>query len=191
MGYITNLLKGGANSALNSLKNYDAVGKINSGLSTAGLDFEIPKKVELPETTKDWKLNIDPSVVKLPAGVDSYISPVLKKVGANVKLPSEIEGAPIPEMPDLSSVSAEVDNYLSGIGFDTNKLGIPSVSDILETPNLSALKKVEFEPLVDTNNMPDITSIMDDFDLSEAQQSIDTITSSLPSMKSIDISKYF
>lgn len=192
MGTITSLLKGGATSAMNQIKNSVSVDKINSQLSAAGSSLQIPK-VDMPESVKNVKLNIDPSILQLPAGIDNYISPLASAAinASGFKLPSEINGVKLPQMPDLSSVSSEVDNVLSGIGLDTNKLGIRSVDDILETPDLSALKSVDFASPVDLNNMPDLTKVMDGVNIDGIQGEINNLTKDIPGMDSIDISKYF
>lgn len=192
MGTITSLLKGGATSAMNQIKNSVSMDKINSQLSAAGSGLQIPK-VDMPESVKSMKLNIDPSILQLPAGIDSYISP-LASVAINAsgfKLPSEINGVKLPQMPDLSSVSSEVNNGLSGLGLNTNALGIRSVDEILATPDLSALKNVDFASPVDLNNMPDLTTVMDSVDIDGIQGEIDNLTKDIPGMDSIDISKYF
>lgn len=192
MGTITSLLKGGATSAMNQIKNSVSVDKINSQLSAAGSGLQIPK-VDMPESVKNMKLNIDPSILQLPAGIDSYISPLASAAinASGLKLPSEINGVKLPQMPDLSSVSSEVNNALSGLGLDTNKLGIRSVDDILATPDLSALKSVDFTSPVDLNSMPDLTTAMDSVDIDGIQGEINNLTKDIPGMDSIDISKYF
>lgn len=188
MGYIKDLFKGGIKSAMNQIREIDPIGKVNSELGSIGI--EVPK-FEMPDAAKNMKLNLDPSIIKLPAGIDSYISPLASKAMEGVKLPSEFNGIPIPEMPDLSSVSSEVNNYMSGIGLDTDKLGIRNVGDILKEPDLSSLKSVQFESPVDLNNLPDLSTVMDDFDLSEAQKQINDITSKSSIIDNIDISKFF
>lgn len=188
MGYIQNVIKNGAANSIARFKNYDVAGKMNSALDSFGI--EMPK-LSMPEAAKEMKLDLDPSVIKMPAGVDNYISPIAAKLTSGVKLPSELGGIPLPQMPDLSSVSSEVDGYLSGMGLDTNKLGIRSVSDILKEPDLSSLKQVQFESPVDLDNMPDITKSLDDFNMQETQSEIDKFTSQIPGAGSFDISKYF
>ena len=190
MGTVSSILKSGLNSAKSQFKSYDVEGQINSALSVAGSDLNIPKP-KMPEAMKNMKLNIDPSVVKLPAGVDSYISPFASKLISNMKLPSEINGVQIPQMPDLSSVSLKVDEYLSGFGLDTNKLGIRSVNDILKEPDLSSLKSVQFESPIDLNNMPDLTKSLDSFDMGGLQGQINELTNGIPGMDKLDLSQYF
>jgi hypothetical protein len=188
MGFLKSTIKSGANNAINQIKNVDMGTKLNSALGSMGL--EMPK-LDVPDVAKNMKLNIDPSAIKMPAGMDSYISPIASKLMSGVKLPSEIGGVPLPQMPDLSSVSSEVDGYLSGMGLDTNKLGIRSVGEILKTPNLSELKQVQFESPVDMNNLPDLTSSLDDFSLEGTQSEIDKFTNQFPGVDSFDVSKYF
>ena len=188
MGSITNILKGQANNAISQLKGMNIENEINSRIKSANLDFELPK-LEVPDSLKNVKLDV--SSFKLPAGVDSYISPVVSQLLSGIKLPSEIGGLSLPQLPDLSSVSSKVDDFLSGFGFDTNKLGIRDIEDILQEPDLSALKNVTFESPIDLNNMPDLTQSLDDFDLSGLQSEIDGMTSQIPEMDNIDISKYF
>lgn len=185
---ITSILKNGAKSAMNQVKSMDVMGQLNSGLSSVGI--EVPK-LNVPDGVKNFKPNFNTDAIKLPAGIENYLSPVTTGLLSGVKLPSEINGVQIPQLPDLSSVSTDLDSMLSGIGFDTNKLGIRSVDDILKEPDLSALKSVQFELPIDLNNMPDLTASLDDFDMSEVQSQIDEITNQMPDMEKIDISKYF
>lgn len=185
---ITSILKSGAKSVMNQVKSMDVMGQLNSGLSSVGI--EVPK-LNVPDGVKNFKPNFNTDVIKLPAGVENYLSPVTTSLLSGVKLPSEINGVQIPQLPDLSSVSTDIDSMLSGIGFDTNKLGIRSVDDILKEPDLSALKSVQFESPIDLNNIPDVTTSLDDFNISEVQSQIDEITNQMPDMEKIDISKYF
>lgn len=192
MGSIKNMLKTGASQSLNQIKNYDIGKDLKSAQSMVGLDNVQLPKFEMPEAAKQMKLDVDPSIMKLPAGVTNRISPVAMKAAslAGVKLPSEIGGVPLPQMPDLSSMSSKVEESLSGFGFDTGKLGIRSVSDILKEPDLSSLANVKFEtpPKVD---MPDITSAFDSFSMDGIQSEIDSMTAGIPGVDSINVSKYF
>ena len=188
MGFLKSTIKSGAYNAINQIKSVDMGSKLNSALGSMGL--EMPK-LEMPEAAKNMKLDLDPSALKMPAGMDSYISPIASKLMSGVKLPSEIGGVPLPQMPDLSSVSSEVDGYLSGMGLDTNKLGIRSVGEILKAPNLSELKSVQFESPVDMNNLPDLTTSLDGFDMGETQSEIDKFTKQFSGIDNFDISKYF
>ncbi len=88
-------------------------------------------------------------------------------------------------------MSSKVDEYLSGFGFDAEKLGIRSVSDILKEPDLSALKDVNWASPVTIDTIPDLTKSMDAFDINSVQSQIDQVTSKIPDVDSIDISKYF
>lgn len=164
MGYMKSVLKGGLSSAMGQIKSYDISSKVNSQLSSVGV--KVPN-IGLSDSVKNLKFDIDPSILKLPAGVENYISPIANGVLSNVKVPEELGklGIPLPEMPDLSSVTSDVDKFMSGMGIDTNKLGIRSVSDILKEPDLSALKQVQFESTVDLNNMPDLSHALDDFQM--------------------------
>lgn len=188
LGVIKNYIKSGATGAINNLKNYD----LGKQLKQANLMPDIPK-VEMPEAVKSMKWNVDPSVMKLPAGVTNYMSPLASKAAsfAGVKLPSEVGGVPLPKLPDLSSMSSKVDESLSGFGFDTKKLGIRSVEDILKTPDLDALKQVQFDSRIDLNNMPDLTKSLDDFKLESPQAEINNMTKDIPGVDKIDLSKYF
>lgn len=191
MGAIKNLIKTGANQSLNRLKNYDVGGKMTSAIESAG--FDIPK-VEMPDQVKEMKLNIDPSIIKPPAGMTNYISPLLEKGLSltGVKLPSEIGGVELPTLPDLSSVSSKVDEYVSGLGIDTEALGIRNVSDILKEPDLKSITKVPSTSPVDYNNLPDINSAMDGFNMDSIQSEIDSLTSQIPgASSSFDLSKIF
>lgn len=190
MGTITKLVRTGAGIAMNNFKSYDVEGQVNSALKLTGTNLQLPK-VEMPEAAKNFKMNIDPSVIKLPAGVDSYISPLASGILSNLKLPSELGNIPLPTMPDLSSVTSKVDEYLSGFGFSTEKLGIRSVSDILKEPDISSLKNVEWASPVTIDNIPDLTKSMDAFDIDSLQSQINGITGQMPEMDNIDLSKYF
>ena len=150
-------------------------------------------EMKMPDATKDWKLNLDPSVIKPPAGMTNYFSPIAQKLASlsGVKLPSEIGGVPLPTLPDLSSVSSKVDEFLSGFGFNTEKLGIRSVDDILKEPDLKSISNVPSLNTVDPNNMPDITTAMDGFDIDGIQKEVNDMTSNIPGTDKIDISKYF
>lgn len=185
-------MKVGASQSLNSIKNYDISKDINSAKSMAGLDNIQMPKFQMPEAAKQLKLDIDPSIMKLPAGVTNRISPVAMQAAslAGVKLPSEIGGVSLPQMPDLSSMTSKVEESLSGIGFDTDKLGIRSISDILKEPDLSSLANVKFEtpPKVD---IPDVTKAFDSFDMSGIQGDIDSMTEGIPGVDKIDVTKYF
>ena len=110
----------------------------------------------------------------------------------DIKLPSGIGGFSLPQLPDLSSVASEVDSMLSGIGFNTDTLGIRNITDILNNPNLGEIKtNVYWQPLVDMDNIPDVTKSLDNFDISGVQNDINKLTSGMPDMESIDVSKFF
>ncbi len=191
MGSITNMIKAGASQSLNQFKNYDINGKISKAVESAGIN--IPE-VEMPEATKNIKLNIDPSVVKPPAGLTNRISPLVQKAASltGVKLPSEIGGVELPTMPDLSSVTSKVDEGLSKLGFDTNALGIRSVDDILKNPDFSSLYSVPSISSTPSVDIPDVSdSIGDSIDMESLQSEIDKMYSDYPGMEKIDISKYF
>ena len=192
MGYVKDILKGGAASALNQIKSYDIGGTLKSGLSSAGLDVNMPK-LNLDTTKIDGK-KIDLSKIRLPGGATNYISPILSKTVPEFSVPSSINGVPIPELPklpDLSSVSSQVDGYLSTHGFDTEKLGIRSVDDILEVPDLASLKGVQWDDPA-TFEIPDLDSALNNFDMEEAQKKIDNLSSLTDSqLENFDISKYF
>lgn len=191
MGYIQNVIKGGVNSSIQSIKNANIMGHINSGVSSLGDSLGIPK-TEIPDAIKNFKPNYAITDLNLPvANISSYISPVASGILSGIELPSELGGIPLPEMPDLSSVTEEVNGYISGFGIDTNALGIRSVSDILKNPDLTELKDVTFEDPVDLDNMPDLTKSLDAFNISEAQKDIDSLTSKIPGIESLDLSQYF
>ena len=158
MGYIKSVLKNGLSGSMNQIKSYDISGKINSKIGSMGIDLS---RMDVPKLNNmKFENNI-----KLPAGVDSYISPIASTALSKVSLPAGLGSIPIPQMPDLSSVSADVDNFVSGMGINTKDLGIRSVSDILKEPDLSALKSVQFESPVDVNNLPDLSHALDGFEL--------------------------
>lgn len=190
MGTITSLIKSSAKNSMSQLKSYDVKGKINSALDMSGIDLKIPDKIDMPDTIKNFKPNFTVNELKLPAGIDSGLSPIAAKLASGIKLPSEIGGVPLPELPDLSSVTSEVNSFISGMGIDTNKLGIRSVDEILKEPDLSALKAVQFEtPKV--ADIPDLTASMEGLNIGDVQKQIDEITGEMPGMESIDISQYF
>ena len=199
MGNITSLIKSSASNSFNQLKSYDYKGKINQALDMSGIDLQIPD-LEVPEQIKNFKPNFNTKDLKLPAGLGTYLSPIESTILNNVKLPAEIGGVKLPELPDLSSVTSKVDEYLSGMGFDTEKLGIRSVEDILKTPDLSALNGGSLANLTNITSLPDITnsfdmnsitSATDSFDMGSLQSQIDEMTKDMPGMESIDLSQYF
>lgn len=191
MGTITSLIKSSAKNSMSQLKSYDVKGKINSALDMSGIDFQIPDKIDVPDSVKNFKPNFTVNELKLPAGIDSGLSPIAAKLASGIKLPSEVGGVPLPELPDLSSVTSEVNSFISGMGIDTNKLGIRSVDEILKTPDFSALKSVQSAAPPTITELPDLTSSMEDFNIGDVQSQIDDITGKMPSMESIDISQYF
>jgi hypothetical protein len=77
------------------------------------------------------------------------------------------------------------------MGLDTSKIGMNSVEDILKKPDLSSLYSVPSTLTFDVNNMPDPNSIMSEFDISGTQAQINEMSSKVPGIESIDISKYF
>lgn len=191
MGKITNFLKGGATDIVSQAKSIDVSSQINSALSATNItNFKMPQ-IDTSGLTNGIKFDTKLSDVKLPGGMTNYMSPVVTKLFGNIKLPSEIGGVSLPKLPDLSSVIPEVESFLSGIGFDTKSLGLRSISDILKEPDLSSLKDVKFDSRIDMDNLPDMSKALDGFDIGGLQSDIDTLTSSIPEMKDIDISKYF
>ncbi len=192
MSYVKDILKGGAASALNQIKSYDIGGALKNSLSSAGINVDMPK-LNLDTTKIDGK-KIDLSKIQLPGGAENYISPITSKALSVVSVPSSINGVPIPELPklpDLSSVSSQVDGYLLSHGLDTEKLGIRSVDDILETPDLASLKSVQWDSPA-TFDLLDLDSAIDKFDMAEAQKKIDSLSSLTDGkLKNFDISKYF
>ena len=189
MGEIKNIIKKGAINTMSSMKSYDLTSKLKS----TGIPIPEMHKIEMPEAAKNMKLDIDPSVVKLPAGVTNYMSPLSSFAASltGVKLPSEIGGVPLPTLPDLSSMTSKVDEQLASLGISTKDLGIRDVSDILKEPNIDSLKNVQFESPVDLNNMPDITKSLDGFQIGGVQGELDQMTKDVPGMDKIDLSKYF
>ena len=190
MGSITNLIKSGASKSLSQFKNYDVGGKVDKALNSAGI--ELPE-VEMPDVAKEMKLNIDPSVIKPPEGLTNRISPLAQKAASlsGVKLPSEIGRVKLPTMPDLSSVSSKVDEGLSKFGFDTEKLGIRSVEDILKEPDFSSLYSVPSVNSTPNVDIPDVSKSLDEFDMGSIQSEIDKMSADFPGVDSIDLSKYF
>lgn len=158
MGYIKSVLKNGLSGSMNQIKSYDISGKINSKIGSIGIDLS---RLDVPKLNNmQFENNI-----KLPAGVDSYISPIASGALSKIPLPEGLGSIPLPEMPDLSSVSADIDNFVSGMGISTKDLGIRSVDDILKAPDLSSLKDVQWEYPVDVNNLPDLSHALDGFEI--------------------------
>lgn len=191
MSLAKSILRAGVSSAIGHVASYGAGKVIES--SFGSMKGFLPK-VEMPDAIKNANLKFDTSAIKLPAGVDSYISPILSGFLSNVNFPSEVNGVPIPKLPDFSSVSSDLNKYLTGVGFDTNKLGIRSVDDILQSPDISALKSVQFESPVDPSKIPSLSDPMGAFDLSSIQNEIGSVTSSLPDiddLSKVDVSKFF
>lgn len=193
MGKLTNFIKaadiGGELKKLelgSSMKSY-----ISDGMNSMGMP-----KLKVPDEVKNWKFDPDVNAIKLPAGVDTYISPIAAKAISGFEIPKELGGIPLPELPELpklSSVIPEVESFFSGLGFNANDLGIRDIETILQNPDLSSLKSVQFEVPVDINNMPDINSAFDEVDLSGIQNDIGSFgdLSSLGiSASDFDINKY-
>ena len=181
---IQSVLTAGMKQSLGHLKNVDFV----TPLKSVGVD--IPKP-QMPEAIKNWEPKFDTKVIKLPAGVNSYISPLAQGLLSNIKLPEGIGGLSLPQLPDLSSVTSKIEESMSSMGLDTSKIGMNSVEDILKEPDLSSLYSVPSTLTFDVNNMPDPNSIMSEFDISGTQAQINEMSSKVPGIESIDISKYF
>lgn len=204
MGYITSLMKSGLSSSLNSIKSYDVAGQVKDSLGSVG--FSLPK-IEVPEKFKDLKSNVDlgridtsllftdaTKSVKTFAGMDTFLSPVTSMLAKGIDIPTEIGGVKLPTLPtlpDLSSATDGINEIMSSMNIDTNKLGIRSVSDILKAPDLTSLADVEFDYPVDLNNMPDLTKSLGDFDVDGVKDSFNTIEGEIPDLDGFDISKYF
>lgn len=190
MGYVKDILKGGASKAFDQIKSYDIGSQLKSSMDVSGINMP---KINLDTAAISGK-KIDITKIKLPGGAESYISPIAAKLSAGITIPSSINGVPLPklpELPDLSSVSSQVDGYLSTHGFDTEKLGINSVEDILEVPDLASLKSVSFE-VPTTFEIPDLESSIDKFDIAGTLDKVDTLSSLSDSqLENLDISKYF
>lgn len=190
MGTITSLIKSSAKNSMSQLKSYDIAGKVNSALDMSGINMKMPDKVELPDALKNFKPNFGVNDLKIPPMLSGGLSPIASKLMSGVKLPSEIGGVSLPELPDLSSVTSEINGFMSSIGIDTNKLGIRSVEDILKTPEIAFdLNSVALTPTIP--ELPDFSSSLDGFDIGELQNQVDGITGKVPNMERIDISQYF
>lgn len=112
--------------------------------------------------------------LKLPYGLNSYIAkPVadmLSSVGA--KIPTSINGVPLPALPDISQAAGPITSALSSVGLDTDILGMRSISDILDYPDLTAVINGKL-PTSATVATPDINSIMKDFNPEQITTDID------------------
>lgn len=170
---VLSVIKGGVGSTLNQIKSSVNPGKVTSEITNS-------LGIEMPNVSSKLNVKFSDDAFKLPAGMDTYLPAGLSGLTSNLKMPTEIAGIQLPELPDLSSVTSEVDTALTGIGFDTEKLGIRNIDDILKSPDLASLKNVQFETPVDLNNMPDLAHAMDGFDLSGAQSDLDSALSDVP-----------
>lgn len=191
MSLVKSVLRAGVSNAIGQVASYSAGSIMES--SFGSMKSFLPK-VEVPDALKGANLKFNTNAIKLPAGVDSYISPILSGFLSNVNFPTEVNGVPIPKLPDFSSVSSDVSKHLSGIGFDTDKLGIRSIDEILQNPDISSLKSVQFESPIDPSKIPSLSDPMSGFDISSIQKEIDSVTTSLPDidgLESVDVSKYF
>ncbi|MBO7452218.1 MAG: hypothetical protein J6U54_17970 [Clostridiales bacterium] len=190
MGLVKKLVKTGASAALDNVKSAAISSAMNSNLASQGIDkvrSMVAGQAQVP------KINVGD--IKMPAGVDKYISPVADKVASHINIPTSFNGVSlpkIPELPDLSSVSSEVGSKLSSIGLDTDKLGIRSVDDILKNPDISALKASDLghTPKV-IDDFGDVTKAMDQFDINAVQDQINGMTSKFPGVEKMDLTKYF
>lgn len=165
MSSITSAFKNSIADMSNQFKAYNVAGKVNAKISSIGIDTS---RLDPPELNKlQFKGNL-----KLPNGVDSYISPIAAQALSHVGIPSQLASElnlgsiTMPELPDISSVTADIESLAASMNFDTDKLGIRSVSEILEQPDLSALKNVSFEDPVDIDHLPDLSHALDGLDMS-------------------------
>lgn len=185
MGKITSFAKSNLSSMTSQLKSYDVGSQLKKAADSAGISTP-----DFSGITSNLKLDKSITDFKMPAGATNYISPVMSKALSQVKLPSEVYGVPIPQLPDLSSAISGIESLFSGIGINFEGLGLRSISDILKTPDLASVAKVPTTS-IKLGDLPDVSKAFDSFDMSGLQSEIDSVTKDIPGMSDIDISKYF
>ena len=192
MSYISNIVKSGVASQLSQIKSADVGSKIESAASSLGVNVKVP---DLGKPLEGVNIKLDgPALneIKMPAGMTNYIPPAVTKLVGDVKLPSEIGNLKLPSMdslPELSSVSSELQGALSNVGINLKDLGIRDVDSILEEPNLVELSKVPTFSSYNPDNVKDIMESSKDIDISGIQADLANFSSAMSA--DIDISKYF
>lgn len=192
MSYISNIVKSGVASQLSQIKSADVGSKIESAASSLGVNVKVP---DLGKPLENVNIKLDgPALneIKMPAGMTNYIPPAVTKLVGDVKLPSEIGNLKLPtldSLPELSSVSSELQGALSNVGINLKDLGIRDVDSILEEPNLSELSKVPTFSSFNPDNVKDIMESSKDIDISGIQADLANFSSAMNA--DIDISKYF
>lgn len=190
MSYISDQIKSSVVNQLNSINAADIQGKAQAAIDSVGINAKVPE-LKVPEQIKS-KVKLGDTTLnslKLPAGVTNYIPKVAMDYLGDIRLPSEIGGIPLPKLPDLSSVTSEIQGLLSGVGIDTNKLGIRDVSSILKEPNLSSLKDVNVPTISADGTIEDAIKAMDGFSVPGLSGDIKEASNYIPELN--DLTKYF
>lgn len=182
MGIGTSIGKAIGRSVISSAVDIGTSTVINKAMSSG---FKAPKV----------DIKMDSGGLKLPYGLDSYISKPVKDVAnkLNLSVPTEINGVKLPSMPDLTQVSGKVEGALSSMGLSTKLLGIRDINDILSNPDIVALKNVDFASPINLNNMPDVNTLMNKVDISVIENSVNKVPDieSILNKPSLDVSKFF
>lgn len=203
MGAFKSILASGAKGAVRAIavRAGTKIGSAAYGAYKSG-NFKLPD-VNMPNVLENLGVKLDTGAeLKLPGGLEGYVSKPARDAISKIGLPTEINGVPLPGLPDYSSVAPQVENMFKSVGISTDKLGIRSVDEILKNTDL--LKMEINVPaaarVINADNVPDINKMYDGFDVSFAQQAMTRAIDEIPnipeninldSVKSVDISKYW
>lgn len=193
MGYISNQIKANIGRELKQIDTNGLANQARTAVSKAGVDVDkikefkavgapveaIKENIKLGDTTLNQ--------LKLPAGVTSYLPKPVNDLLGGIRLPSEIGGVALPTLPDLSSATSAIENFASGIGFDTSifkNLGLRDISSILKEPDMASIVKM---PTVEipTVEMPDVSSAYKDIDMSGLGADIESISQKFPEVNDL------
>lgn len=196
MGYISNQIKAGVNGQLKQLNANEIASKVRTAIDERGID---PSKLqgirELGAPVEAMKSQIklgDTALNQLnpPAGITNYIPKPVTDILGDVKLPTEIGGVPIPQLPDLSAATSSMENLVASFGIDTSifkDLEIRDIASILQEPNLSSITKVPDIP-IPTVEIPEAADAFKDVDLSGLGMDLNSISGKIPGVD--DLKKF-
>lgn len=196
MGYISNQIKAGVNGQLKQLNANEIASKVRTAIDERGID---PSKLqgirELGAPVEAMKSQIklgDTALNQLnpPAGITNYIPKPVTDILGDVKLPTEIGGVPIPQLPDLSAATSSMENLVASFGIDTSifkDLGIRDIASILQEPNLSSIASVPDIP-IPTVEIPEAADAFKDVDLSDLGMDLNSISGKIPGVD--DLKKF-
>lgn len=196
MGYISSQIKAGVNGQLKQLNANEIATKVRTAIDERGID---PSKLqgirELGAPVEAMKSQIklgDTALNQLnpPAGITNYIPKPVTDILGDVKLPTEIGGVPIPQLPDLSAATSSMENLVASFGIDTSifkDLGIRDIASILQEPNLSSITSVP-DISIPTVEIPEAADAFKDVDLSDLGMDLNSISGKIPGVD--DLKKF-